>query len=137
MTVTILPNVESLVSVFLAADPDMAAITGNRWYTDIPTAKTYPLGRVTLAADTKVTQRPLWLVTAVLQIETWGGSQWDATIAALTAQAVLAERLEGIHERGIVTGVRFGPMRNVPDTEFTPAKPRRIFTAQVTAHPTP
>lgn len=137
MTVTMLPNLEGLVSIFLQHDADMAAITGDRWYTVIPADKTYPLGRVTLIGDTKVTQRPLWVVTGLLQLETWGATQWDATRAALTAQAVLAERLEGVHDYGVINGVRFGPMRNVPDPEFSPAKPRRILTVQVTAHPAP
>jgi hypothetical protein len=137
MAVVLLPNVEGLVSTFLQDDPDQQLVTGDRCYTALPKDKTYPLLRVTQIDDQKVTQRPLWVVTTLLQVEAWGDNQWDAWRAAATAQSVLAARLEGVHSRGVVTGVRFSGLRNVPDPDFTPAKPRRIFTCQVTAHPLP
>lgn len=145
-TVVILPDVESLVSVFLQHDPDVQAAVGTfvsdgaplaRVYTALPKDVAFPVVRVTLIDETKMTQRPLWVVTAMLQLEAWGNTQWDATRALRTVQGVLAARVTGVHSRGIVTGVRFGGMRNVPDPEFAPAKPRRIVVAQVTAHPAP
>lgn len=137
MSVTLLPNIEALVSTFLQDDTDMVAVIDGRCYTVIPDDKTFPLVRVTQFDDIKVTQHPQWVVTSILQIEAWGDTQWDAWRTAATAQAVLAARLEGVHSRGVVTGVRFGGMRNVPDPDFSPAKPRRLFTTQVTAHPLP
>lgn len=133
--VVTLPDLEGLVSTFLQDDPTMAELIAGRCYTVVPEAKTFPLMRVTLIDDVKITQRPLWIVTGLLQLDSWGNTAWDATRTARTAQGVLAERLEGIHSRGIVNGVRFGGLRNVPDPDYTPAKHRRIFTAEVTAHP--
>lgn len=142
--VVILPDVESLVSTFLQRDPDVKAKVGTftsgadqlaRVYTALPEAPVFPAVRVTLIDETKVTDNPLWVVTAFLQIEAWGGSQWEASEALRTVQGVMAARLKGVHTRGTVSGVRFGGMRNVPDPDYAPAKPRRIVTAQVTAHP--
>lgn len=134
-TVVILPELEGLVAIFLQNDPTISAELDGRVYTSVPADKVWPLARVVLVDDVKVTQRPLWLVTASMQIDVWGGSNWDATRIARTMQGVLAARLVGVHDRGVVTGVSFGAMRNAPDPEFTPAKPRRIFTVNVTAHP--
>lgn len=135
MAVDLLPNVEALVSTFLQDDVDTIPLIDGRCYTSIPADKTYPLMRVTQFDDEKVTQRPLWVVKVTLQVEAWGGSNHDAWLVAATAQGALAARLPGVHSRGVVTDVKFGGMRNVPDTDFTPAKPRRVFTARVTAHP--
>lgn len=134
-----LPNVEKLVSTFLQTDTDMIAVgtpaLAGRVYTAIPNSPTFPLVRVTQFDDIKITQRPLWVVQVNLQIEAWGGSNYDAWHIAATAQSVLAERLVGVHTDGVVCGVQFGSLRNAPDTDYQPAKPRRIFTAQITAHP--
>lgn len=131
----LLPNVEKLVSSFLQADFDMVILVEGRVYTAIPNTPTFPLVRVTQFDDVKVTQRPLWVAQFILQIEAWGGSNYDAWRIAATTQSVLAERLEGVHSDGTVCGITFGSLRNSPDVSFSPAKPRRLFTAQITAHP--
>lgn len=135
MPVTLLPQLEALVSTFLQTDADMVPLINGRCWTILPDIKEYPIMRVRQFDDIHITQRPLWLVTAVLQIEAWADTDYAAWEAASTAMGVLAARLEGVHSRGVVTGVRFGGMRNAPDPEFKKAKPRRIFTAQVTGHP--
>lgn len=132
-----LPNVEKLVSIFLQADADVQALVEQRTYTAIPSNATYPLVRVNQYDEINVTQEPLWVVNAVLQVEAFGGSNTDAVNIARTVQAVLADRLIGVHDDGVVTGVRCSGLRNDPDREFSPWKPRRIFRCQVTAHPRP
>lgn len=137
MTVTLLPNIEGLVNAFLQSQPDMTAIIGTRAVTCVPRNPTFPLIRTTQFDDVKVTQRPLWVATFSLQFDCWADNDYDAWRTATTAQAVLASGLEGVHSRGVVNGVTFGGLRNVPDVDYDPAKPRRIFTAYITAHPLP
>lgn len=135
MVVTLLPNVEAMVSTFLQAQPEMTALVGARTYTAIPGEPVYPLVRVTQFDDVKVTQRPLWVARFSVQIEGFGGSKIEAWRACATAQAVLAERFLGAQTGGVVCDVGFGSMRDLPDSTFTPAKPRFLTTAYVTAHP--
>lgn len=135
MTVTLLPNVEAIVSKFLAAQPEVTALLSTRIYTALPKDVGYPAARVTQFDDLKITQRPLWVARGSLQIEVWGGTKAQAYTAAATAQAVIAERIEGVHADGVVTGVTFGAMRDFPDDTFSPAKPRWIFTVFPTVHP--
>lgn len=135
MTVQLLPNVEALVSKFLQGAPEMIALIDDRTYTALPAAAVYPLCRVNLFGDVKITQRPLWVARAMVQIEGFGGSKAQAFSIAATAQSCIAERLEGTHAEGTVCGVEWGPMRDLPDTTFPTAKPRFITTAYVTVHP--
>lgn len=135
MPLILLPNTEKLVALFLQTDADMITLVAGRVYSSLPANAVFPLVRVTQFDDAKVTVRPLWVARSSLQIEAWGGSNFEAWRIANTAQSVLAERLEGIHTDGIVVGVEIGSMRNAPDTAYNPPKPRRLFTAAVTVHP--
>lgn len=135
MTVQLLPNVEAIVSTFLQAQPEMVALIGTRTYTAIPGSPTYPLCRVTQYDDTKVTDRPLWVVRCSIQIEGFGGSKAEAYAVVATAEACIAERLEGAHAGGTITGITWGSKRDLPDSTFSPAKPRWLTTAFITAHP--
>lgn len=135
MTVQVLPNVEAIVSTFLQAQPEMIALIGTRTYTAIPGNATYPLCRVTQFDDVKVTHRPLWVVRASVQIEGFGGSKAEALNIVSTAEACIAERLEGAHAGGVVTGITWGSKRDLPDSTFSPAKPRWLTTAYITVHP--
>jgi hypothetical protein len=49
--------------------------------------------------------------------------------------AALAERAEGGHTTGVVSGVTFSGWSDQPDTDYEPARPRFFFTAQLTVHP--
>lgn len=135
MTVTLMPNMEALVSAFLRAQSEITALCGDRVYTAVPGNATYPLVRVTQFDDVKVTQRPLWVVRTSVQVEAYGGSKADAFGLASTAQSCIAERIEGVHTGGTVAGVTFGSLRDLPDDSFDPAKPRFLFSAYIIAHP--
>lgn len=135
MTVVLLPEVEGLVRTFLEGRTEMVALVGSRVYTALPKDVVFPAVRVTQFDDIKITQRPLWVVRSSMQVEAWGGTKAQAFTAAATAQACLADGLEGVHVRGVVTGVTFGAMRDLPDVAYSPAKPRWLFTAYVTSHP--
>lgn len=136
MTVELLPNLEAIVSAFLRQQPEITALIGDRVYTAIPGGAVYPLVRVNQFDDVKVTQRPLRVVRGSIQIEAWGGSKVEAYLILSTAVACLSGRLEGVQPGGeVVSNVDFGGMRDVPDTNFSPAKPRWLTSAYITAHP--
>lgn len=135
MTVELMPNVEALVSAFLRAQPEMIAIVDDRIYTVLPGAVTYPAVRVNQYDEGNVTSRPLWAVRASIQIEAWGGSKDQAFSILATAQACISERIEGVYSQGVVTGVEWGGRRDLPDPSFSPAKPRWMVSAYITAHP--
>jgi hypothetical protein len=132
-----LPNVEALVSAFLRDQAEVTALVDDRVYTALPKGVEFPAVRVVQYDDVKHTRRPLWVVHALLQIDCWGGSKHDAWQTAATVQGVLAARLAGVHDLGVVTGVDVGGLADTPDQDFEPAKPRWTFTATVFAHPNP
>lgn len=136
MTVTLLPDVEALVSQFLRAQDEITDIVGDRVYTAIPKSPQFPLLRLQRVGGFPVTQQPLHLDAPTLQFDAYGGSKADAQELAATARSVLALRLEGVHDLGVVTGVRFGSMSWLPDPDYTPAKPRYVLDATVLLHPT-
>lgn len=134
-TLVILPNVEALISAFFRTQPELVALVDDRVYTELPKSPTFPAMRVTQYDDITVTDMPLWVIAAQIQVDSWGGSKHDAWLTASTARGLLSSRLSGEHTLGTVSGVRFGGMRDEPDTDYEPAKPRFYFTASVFAHP--
>lgn len=136
----LLPDVEQLLSEFLRAQPEVAALVADRVWTEIPKAPTgdddrWPLVRVSRYGGTPVTSVPLWLDQALVQIDSFGGNKRLTHQIAETCRAVLDRRLIGSHDEGVVTGVRTFGFGYHPDAIFSPAKPRYLFTATVTFHP--
>lgn len=136
MTLTLLPNVEALVSEFLRDQAEVAAICSNRVYTALPANVGFPAVRVVQYDTEFVTHQPLWVAAPLLQIDCWADSKTVAWTLAATCMAALSERVEGGHTLGVVSGVRFSGWSDQPDTDYEPAKPRFFFTAQLTVHPT-
>jgi hypothetical protein len=134
MPITELPNAEAIVSAHLRARTELDFLA-DRIYTALPKDVVFPAMRVTLIDDEKVTERPLWLVRSTLQVEAWGGSKGDAFRAANIAQGALELLVDEFTDDWVVTNVRFGAMRDEPDDSYTPARPRFLFLAIVTAHP--
>ena len=141
-TLTLLPNVEGLVSTFLQDHPDIVALAEDehapgrsRSYTVLPKAPTWPALRVTQYDDQPAGQRPLHHVAYFLQIDAFGGTKAQAWTLASTARAALAADLPGTHAEGIVSGVDTRGLSDAPDDTYSPAKPRWMFTAIVYAHP--
>lgn len=129
------PNTEALVSAFLRDQPELVDVIDDRVYTKIPKGATYPLVRVTLLLDTP-SGSPLWLTAAEIQVEAFGGSNSEAYRIATIARAAIDQRLTGgVHAEGVVTGTSPGPMLDLPDETFTPAKPRWLFTSTIHVHP--
>ncbi len=136
MSIALLPNVEALVSAFLRGRSEITALIDDRVYTVLPKGVVFPTLRLAQYDDALVTQRPLWVATSFLQLDAFGGTKADAYTLAATARAVMAAYLPGTHAGGVVTDVRFSGMRDEPDADYEPAKPRWLFTAEITVHPT-
>lgn len=135
MTLNLTPNTEALVSAFLRDQPEVQTLADDRCYTVIPKDATYPLLRVTLLLDQPTGGEPLWLTAAQVQVEAFGGTKAQAWTLAVTARSAISERLTGTHDEGVVTGVTSGPLLDLPDEDFTPAKPRFLFTSTLYVHP--
>lgn len=132
---TLLPNVEGLVSRFLQDHAAMVALIDDRTYTVLPKSPTWPALRVAQFDDQPAGQRPLHHVAYSLQLDAFGGTKAQAWTLASTARAALAADLPGIHDDGIVTGVDTRGLSDDPDETYAPAKPRWRFVAVVYAHP--
>lgn len=129
------PNMEALVSAFLRNQPEVADLVGDRVYTATPKDATYPLVRVTQLLDTP-TGSPLWAIAFDVQVEAFGGSKSSAHRIANICRAVIDARIEGIHAgAGVVNGTTPGGLLDLPDEDFSPAKPRWLFTSTIYARP--
>ena len=132
------PNLEALVSFFLQGqDEVLDYVPTERIVTDLTGIKTWPAIRVVQFFDDAVTNRPLWLVRAQIQVEVFGSDRGkhEAFLVAAVCRAVMDARLVGVHSRGVVTDVSTFGMQDAPDQPS--GRPRWLFTAQVTGHPLP
>lgn len=135
MTVTLLPDIERLLTDFLRAQAEVTTIVGNRIYTEIPGAAMFPLVRVRRVGGFPTLSRPLYIDAPLVQIEGYAATKGAARLLTETCRAVLAERSEGGHSTGVVADVRFGALLWLPDDDFTPPKPRYIADATLTVRP--
>lgn len=135
------PNMEALVSEFLRDQPELGEhittpATGEvRVYTALPKERIFPLVRVTQLLDTPAGS-PLWAIAYEIQVDAWGGSKADAFRIANLCRALIDSRLVGEYPgRGVVNGSTPGALLDLPDEDFSPAKPRFLFTSTVHARP--
>lgn len=135
MTVTLLPDIERLLTDFLRAQPEVTTIVGNRVYTEIPDNPTFPLVRARRVGGFPTLHRPLYIDAPLVQVEGYAATKGAARLLAETCRAVLAERAEGGHATGVVADVTFGALIWLPDEDFTPPKPRYIADATLTVRP--
>lgn len=135
MTVTLLPDIERLMTSFLRAQSEVSTIVGGRVYTEVPDNPTFPLVRVRRLGGFPTLSRPLQVDAPLVQIEGYAATKGAARLLTETCRAVLAERVEGVHDTGVVAGVIFGALIWLPDEDFTPPKPRYIADATLTVRP--
>ena len=135
MSVTLLPDIEALVSQFLRDQDEIVALVDDRVYTAIPNDPTWPLLRLQRVAGAPVLSRPLHVDAPVVQLDAYGGSKSQARTLIETARAVIAARLEGVHALGVVAGVTFGSMSWLPDTAYSPARSRFVADFVATVRP--
>lgn len=148
--ITLLPDVERLLSDFFADQAEVLAffttgvdVEGTtvasppafRVYSEFPKTKVFPLVLFNQFGTLPVTGSPRWLETSTVQFSAYGGPKRTARLLADTCMQVMAARLIGTHDEGVVTDVAFTGLADIPDPTFDPARPRWIWTASVTAHP--
>ena len=132
-------DVEALLSQYLRSQSEVAAFVGQRIYTDLPADKTFPLVRLWRIGGVPKISRPLYLDTAHIQIDVWGGSKATAMDTTNAIREELAKIVDDdpVQPLGVVCGVRFGPVAYLPDESFEKAKPRYTQDVTVTVRPAP
>ena len=145
MTVTLLPDIERLLSNYLRANSDVTALVGTNIYTVMPKnaagdpsksipAK-FPLVRLTRISGAPIFSLPLRFDQARIQIDCYGGSKQLAWQTAATIAAVIADGFVGTHTEGVVSDAQIGTLQDLPDDTFDPAQPRWILDVVITARP--
>lgn len=134
MAVHVLPDIEKIVIEWALNTPEVNTVA-SRIYSAIPANPTFPLIRL-FRLGGQPTSRLLWLDNALLQVDVFGGSKSTTRQIAETFRAYASAELVGGHGDGVVTAVEVGGLVWLPDTDYTPAKPRYTFDLTVTYHPT-
>lgn len=148
MTLRLLPDVEALTITYLRGQTAITALVGTRIYSRIPRNPAWPLITVTIVAGTERIAHHLDEIT--IQVDAWGYIDTDpgappnsdhtvqTHLIARTARAVLMRMPLTKHSRGIVSHVRtVRPAQPLPDTTYSPARPRYSLDMAVTVHPPP
>lgn len=135
MTVTLLPDIERLLSQFLRDQDEIDTLVDDRVYTALPKDPTWPLLLVRRVAGAPRLSRPLHVDAPIVQLDAYADTKAAAHELMATARAVIAERVEGTHALGVVSGVTFGSMSWLPDPSYTPARPRFVGDMTLTVHP--
>lgn len=136
-------DVEALVSYYLRAQSEVAAICGQRVYTAIPSNPTFPLVRLHRIGGVPPMSRPLHMDRAHLQIDVWGGPKATALDLVDVVRTELSKLVDeaAVQPLGVVCGVKFGPLAFMPDdtvpTEGGKARPRYTQDVTVTVRPAP
>ena len=136
MSATVLiPDTEALVSAYLRAAPELAALVGERVYTAVPAkVGAAPFLLVQRIGGTPLFSRPLVLDEAELQLDAWGGTKRDALTLMETARQLLV-LMPGQHALGVVSAVGFGALRWQPDGTYEPPRPRYVADMSVWVKP--
>lgn len=141
--IALLPDVEQIVATWLRAQPELAALVGDKVYTALPRnfendPEFWPVVRLVRVSGTPAFSRPLRVDDAIVQFDVWGGPKKTAFTVAETIRALLAdESFVGVHDDACVVGVAFGVFQFLPDTDLSPARPRYTFEVRVRVHPIP
>jgi len=129
----LLPDAERLVSAYLRSRPRMVALVGDRIYTAFPAkAGAGALLLVQRIGGEPPLSQPLVADEAELQLDAYGGPKATAHELAATARAELAA-LEGqVRPEGVVSAVRFGALRWLPDDTYDQPRPRYLLDVTLT-----
>lgn len=128
-----LPDVERLVANFLREDARMSALVGDRVYTVFPAqAGNDPLLILQRIGGEPPRSIPLVVDAAQLQLDAYGGPKAAAHELAALTRAVLYELEGATRPEGVVSAVRFGAFRWLPDETFTSPRPRYVFDVTLT-----
>ena len=134
MPVRLLPSTEVLVVAHLKAHADVAALVGARIGTELYSGAASAIWVSLVTGGEQVRNH---LVSAVVDVRSYGGSKDDADVLARTVHAAMHEA-PGAHATGVVTGVETLTLPSwLPDDGFEPPRPRYVATYQLSLHPTP
>jgi hypothetical protein len=140
----VMPDVVRLVTTFLRAQPEIAALVEDRVYSIIPAARTYPLLVCNQVADVPLGDSwpgLWWAVAADLRLSGYADTSNDARALVELARAAMKLRLPGDHPEGVVVDVRPFNLHYLPDEAVLSAGgrpiPRWTTSVTVTIHPNP
>lgn len=102
MAVRTLPDAELLVTGYLRAHTDVAALVGTRVSTELPPEPVFPC--VTLTRVGGVPSLPNYLDGPRIEIVCWGVTKGSAHLVARTVEGAMLQ-IPGTHPLGTVTGV--------------------------------
>lgn len=119
---------------YLRASADLAALVGTRIGTELYAGAG---SAVWLSLVTGSEQVPNHLITAIVDIRSYGGTKVEADVLARTVHAVMLD-MRGSYGQGVVSGVDTLtiPAWN-PDDGFEPVRPRYLGTYAVHLHANP
>ncbi len=137
MTVVLPPSVEILVIDWLRGKPEIAAIVADRVSSDLPPETTFPYLQIVAFDDDPITQKPLHLIEATVQVSAYGSTKTNAELLGQTARALLHEIDDVDHDEAVVASVSTRGWGYRPDDTYSPAKPRYTFDAAVRFHAHP
>jgi hypothetical protein len=132
----VIPDMEKVVSDYLRADPNVQAVA-SRIVGKTPATTTEPWVRVTqLDAANDPTSRVEHLIAYLMQFDCYAGSEGGQPEANLLGRIVRASLIlmPGVHDSVVVSSTRIVSDPRIPDTDFEPARERRILTARIHAH---
>jgi len=143
MTLTVIPDSETLIGGWLREHPDIAAQDA-RVAPRTPRTTSLPWIRVTQLDATPIARSGLdHVIDFMVQLDCYAGSdamssfqgQAEASLLARTARAVL-KAVEGTVTDGVaVSRVRFSTHLRAPDTALEPAQERVVVTAHLMMRP--
>lgn len=146
--IILLPDVEELVVQFLldqidlddffttGVDVNRSTVTSppsGRVYSVLPNVKVFPAVRITRFGGQPRTFRPRHLDAAQIQIDGFAPTRKQAWEITETCASLLAARLAGVRDQGVVTGVDVGSTRP-GDSAFEKIH-MRLVPATIYTHP--
>lgn len=135
------PDFEQICVQALLASPEVTAIVGQQVGTRTPRTLNDPWVTVRLIDDLPAPRSSaLHLVSALVQIDCYAGAernsaQAEASLLARTCRSVLHDLAYGLQTAGpVVSKVKAGGIRALPDTDLEPPRERYLVEVEVTAH---
>lgn len=138
MSTAVAPDIEALVATYLLQHDAVEALVDDRVGARHPESTAAPWVKVTQVGD-EVRSDSLHGLVGFLQFDCYGGddideAQGEASGLVRTVRAALNDMPSFDHVGAVVSVVRFGGSRRIPDTDFSPARERFVLDASVYFH---
>ena len=130
---TILPDIEQVLSAWLRAQPELGKLVQDRVYTAFPRQKGGgPMILVRRFGGQPPLERPLVLDQALVQADCYGGDKAQAWQVAATLRALIGERCDGT---GTTPTVYVRACRYLPDETYPSPRPRYVCDLEAFVRP--